>query len=134
MRIDVINGEVINKKEVSIHDFIFNGLNYNYKENTVCIYLLNAETNKKNITITYLNVIAFTMIACDFWGSSPHILDWEFVKGEEQLLTNNIIETKESHKYTYSKIDNAKRYMETIITFSSGDTLTIVCEYIELAG
>lgn len=44
------------------------------------------ESNKKRRSIVFLNVIGFEMTSCDFWGSSPHILDFEYVEPKDHTL------------------------------------------------
>ena len=130
MKIDKINGDIINTDKINIHDYIFKELKFDYSNKNIYILLLGPEPKAGSIIIIFFNVIGFNMISCDFWGKSPHVLDWEFVQDEEQLLTNKLLEEK--HNFSDSKLEGFTTYMETVMTLTSGDLLTIVCEYIDL--
>ena len=69
------------------------------------------------------------MTACDFWGHSPHILDFEYVERKNNTLIPKLFEKKDKD-CTYSSLRNQEDYIETVITFSSGDQLRIACESI----
>ena len=68
---------------------------------------------------------------CQFWGESPNVLDWE-VSDNERLI-KEIIKKQNNNKKLYkdSLVDEEMFYIETIITLTSGDTINIVCEYVE---
>lgn len=132
MKIDIYNANIINTKHVNIHDFIFEKLEFIYSEKNIYITLSTFDSEKQSTIIVFCNVVGINMVSCDFWGRSLHVLDWEFVDGNKKWLTNNLYETKECHKYVNSTLDKPENYIETIMTLSSGDVLTIVCQYIDL--
>lgn len=131
MKIDYFNGDIINTNKINIHDYIFKDLKFDYSKKNVYVSLLSSNLGNGTITIKFLNVLGFNMISCDFWGKSPHVLDWECVKGEEQLLTSKLLEEKHRHDYSNSKLDEFTNYIETVMTLTSGDLLTITCECID---
>lgn len=132
MKIDIYNANIINTKHVNIHDFIFEKLEFIYSEKNIYITLSTFDSEKQSTIIVFCNVVGINMVSCDFWGRSLHVLDWEFVDGNKKWLTNNLYKTKECHKYVNSTLDKPENYIETIMTLSSGDVLTIVCQYIDL--
>ena len=71
------------------------------------------------------------MVWCDFWGESHYILDWESVKVENQKLIKKLFTEKNDNNYSNSRLNTEKEYMESIITFKSGDHITIACEYVD---
>lgn len=131
MRMDAFNGSIINTNKKYIHDYIFKGLKFDYLKKNVYAFLLKPNSEEDIITISFCNVLGLDMISCDFWGKSPHVFDWEFVEGEESLLTSRLFEEKNTHNYLNTKLDYMTNHIETIISLISGDLLTITCEYID---
>ena len=129
MIIDVSNAEIINTKEVYIHDDIFEELWFNREGKQLHLLILKTEIYK-SYTIDFFRVIGFEMTACDFWGRAPHILDFEYVERKNNTLIPKLFEKKEKGNYKYSSLRNQEDYIETVITFSSGDQLRIACESI----
>lgn len=72
MRIDKHNLHLLNTTEVHVHDDIYVGLQYDYESNRLLVRLLSEDEETKK-TITFYNVIGYNMLACDFWGRSPHV-------------------------------------------------------------
>lgn len=130
MKLDITNGNLINSKDIDIHDWIFKEIGFNYKEKKMCVCLQNPQSNIKEEIIEFVNVIGFNMTSSDFWGKSPHVLDWEYVEKDEQVLINGLFEKKNFHQYMYSSLNDDINYIESNITLSSGDLLMVACEYI----
>lgn len=64
------------------------------------------------------------MTACDYWGKSPHVCDFEWVK--DKKLLPKLLENE------YADKSMGKDMIEVLFTFISGDTLRIVCKYIDI--
>lgn len=128
MTIDVSNAEIINSKEVCMHDDILKELCFIRHEKKLQLLMLREEMFKR-YTVDFFRVIGFEMTACDFWGHSPHILDFEYVERKNNTLIPKLFEKKDKD-CTYSSLRNQEDYIETVITFSSGDQLRIACESI----
>ena len=129
MIIDASNGKIINSKEVYIHDDILEEFCFNRTERNLHLTILKEEEfNNKRYSIDYLHVIGFEMTSCDFWGSSPHILDFEYV--ENNTIIPKLFERKDNNDYPFCPLNDHEKYMETIITFASGDQLIVACENI----
>ncbi len=132
MIIDVSNGKIINSKEVYIHDNILEELCFNRTEKRLHLSVLKEEYNNKRFSIDFLNVIGFEMTSCDFWGSSPYILDFEYVEHNDNKIIPKLFEKKNNNDYPFCLLKDQEKYIETIITFASGDQLIIACERIIL--
>ncbi len=70
------------------------------------------------------------MTSCDFWDRSPRILDFEYVEKDNAIIISKVFEMKNSNDYPFCTLDIQEEYIETIITFISGDRLTIACKSI----
>ncbi len=131
MIIDASNGEIINTKEVYIHDDILEDFYFNRMEKKLNLTILKDEVlSNKKFSIDFLHVIGFEMTACDFWGSSPHILDFEYVEHSHNTIIPKLFEMKHNNDNPFCPLKNQEKYIETIITFSSGDLLKVACECI----
>lgn len=128
MIIDYKNENLIEEK--NIHDSIFEGFMYNEETKVLLIELKNFVQHKQ-FKLEFVNVLVLNCELCQFWGKGPNILDWEIAN--PKYLTQNIIDKQSDDKMLYnnSLVDVEKNYIETIITLTSGDTIAIVCEYIE---
>lgn len=129
MKIDYTNKNVI-KDEINIHDSIFEG--FLYKENERMLLLkLNNYCLNRIFTLQFCNILILNCEMCQFWGESPNVLDWEV--SENEHLIKEIMKKQNNNKklYKYSLVDEEMFYIETIITLTSGDTINIVCEYVE---
>lgn len=131
MIIDASNSEIINSKEVYIHDYIFEDFYFNRTEKKLHLTILKeTELNNKRFSIDFLNVICFEMTSCDFWGTSPYILDFEYVEQNENSLISKLFKRKNNSDYPFFSLEDQEKYIETVITFASGDQLRIACESI----
>lgn len=131
MIIDTSNGKIINSKEVYIHDDILEEFCFNRTEKKLHLLILKVEEfGSKRFSIDFLHVIGFEMTSCDFWGSSPHILDFEYVEKNDNVIIPKLFEIKDNNDCTFCTLNNREEYIETKITFSSGDQLIIACKSI----
>lgn len=129
--INVDNGTLLNSKEVYIHDDILEELKFTRSEKTICLSILKVNKNsRKRYSIEFINVIGFEMTSCDFWGSSPHILDFEYLDNNEHTIIPNLFEKKYEYRDLSCNLNDKNKYIETMITFVSGDQLRIACESI----
>ncbi len=72
------------------------------------------------------------MTSCDFWGSSPRILDFEKTGREESTIISKLFSIKNDTGFTGSLLESEESYIETVITFVSGDKLTVACKCIDI--
>ena len=132
MIINILNCEIINSKEVYIHDDILEEIFFNRTEKKLHLSILKAEESKKIFCIDFLNVIGFEMTSCDFWGSSPYIFDFECVENRDNVIIPKLFKRKNNTYCPFCSLLGQEKYFETIITFTSGDQLRIACESIVL--
>ena len=131
MIMDASNGNIINSKEVYIHDDILEEFTFNRAEKKLHLSIVKEEKfNSVRFSIDFLNVIGFEMTSCDFWDRSPRILDFEYVEKDNAIIISKVFEMKNSNDYPFCTLDIQEEYIETIITFISGDRLTIACKSI----
>lgn len=131
MIINASNGKIINSKEVYIHDDILEELCFNRAEKKLHLLILkDCKFDDERFSIDFLNVIGFEMTSCDFWGISPHILDFEYVEKNDNTIIPKLFKIKDTNDYEYSTLKDREIYFETVITFTSGDKLRIACEKI----
>lgn len=129
MVIDYKNKNSIQQK-IYVHDAIFNGFNYEYEKNLITFEAVECYYKKK-FNFRFCNVFGFEMQACDSWCKGSNIIDWELGDLYGNKLTEKLSHWKVNEKYFGSRLENIDKVVESIITLSSGDTLTIVCEYID---
>lgn len=70
------------------------------------------------------------MTSCVFWGASPYILDFEFLEPKDNAFIIKLFEQKDRNNYSCCRLCDPEKYIETVITFSSGDKLVVACENI----
>jgi len=130
MKINELNGNVLNTKDVYIHDDVLVFLNFNRNEKMLKLHLSKYNSSAE-YTIEFANVIGFTMTSCDFWGASECVLDFEYVDKSERVIIPKLEEEwlKNPNLTNGCLYDG---YIETLLTFSSGDKLRIACESIEI--
>ena len=129
MVIDALNGEIVNSKEIYIHDDILEELSFNRFEKKLHLSILEFKTREK-YSIDFLQVIGFEMTSCDFWGFSSRILDFEYTERDNNSIITKLVEIKNIYGYTSCNLKDKETYFETVITFVSGDQLKIACEII----
>lgn len=131
MIIDASNAKVINSKEVYIHDDILEEFCFDRAEKKLHLSILKEEkSNNKRFSIDFLHVIGFKMTSCDFWGCSPYILDFEYVEKKCNTIISELFEIKDNNDYSFCTLTNREKYIETVLTFASGDKLSVACESI----
>ena len=130
MIINESNAKHLCSKEIYIHDDSLLFLNFDRDNKVMNLQFQKYATKSEFYTIKFLNVIGFSMTACDFWGASECVLDFEYVNVDERIIIPQL-------KKRWAEVPNPVRdtsydnYVETLLTFSSGDQLRIACETIE---
>ena len=127
MIINASNGQVINSKDVYLHDDILESMIFRRDEKILHLSLVKTWPVEYEYSIDLFRVIGFEMTSCDFWGADLRILDFEYVS-KGTLISKLFIQRKEN--YSYCPLKEQKDYIETMLTFVSGDTLRIACEEI----
>ena len=130
MRIDASNGKIIDSKEVYIHDDILNELCFYRQEKRLKLIIRKFEDQNDIFTIEFINVIGFEMTSCDFWGPSRRILDFEYIEKDDNTIIPKLFEIKDNNDYSSCTLSDQEKYIESVITFISGDQLRIACEEI----
>lgn len=133
MLINNSNSNIINSNSFSLHDAILQKLNFNYSEKKLIIQLSVDSIPNSYLELIFLETIGFNMTSCDFWGKSPHILDFEYVESKDCELLSSLREKKTNFPYNpLCKLNEDEVFWECLFTFSSGDTLRIVCETLQI--
>ena len=131
MTIDKTNADIINTKDVYLHDDVLLSLDFDRSAKILRLEIKKNISLKKYV-VEFINVIGFSMTACDFWGRSERICDLEFAEGSERKIVSELKKEwyatpgqEESFMY-----DN---YIESVLVFISGDKLRIVSEKIVIS-
>lgn len=129
MLINNSNSNIINSNSFSLHDAILQNLNFNYFEKNLTIQLGVDGIPNSYLELNFSETIGFNITSCDFWGKSPHVLDFEYIEKNECELLSSLRETKTEFPYNpLCKLNEDEVFWECLFTFSSGDTLRVVCE------
>ena len=84
------------------------------------------EYQKKKFCFRFVNVVLFEMQSCAFWGASPHVYFWEHQHDtEDNTFVCSLFRKEESG---FQVPDG---YLESVLSMTSGDSLTIVCESVD---
>ncbi len=132
MIIDVNNGKIINSKEVYLHDDFLDDMRFNFLEKKLHLSVLYFRDRSYRYSVDFLNVIGFEMSSCDFFVESLRILGFEYVPQESQVLVPRLFNKKQEggESFSFCKMKSRENYLETLMTFISGDQLRIACENI----
>lgn len=128
-KIDCENVDMVNSKEVCVHDAVFNGFMFDY-ENKVVTFEADENFNGNKIRLSFYNVLELKMGNYESWGESPYIFDLCVEKYYNEMLLNNDEDSNRCVKKHYSEEFLFNRYIKSTLTLVSGDTLNIICEYI----
>lgn len=132
MRINDLNGEIICTKNVNIHDDIIKHIKYDCLNSKLTLLVMADNDEKNEYTIVFTNVVGLELTSCDYWGRSPHVLDFEYVSYEKRTLLPRLLNAERDYPLSlHCKLITNKKYIETIVTFTSGDKMIIACEYID---
>jgi len=136
MVINKRNCEIINTKELYIHDDVFELLTFD-RDNKKLILDLHKyyrivenqyyRVNEK-YKIIFNDVMGFTITSCDPWGSGECVFDFINVASKDYIL---IPDLEKRWLKTNNEIPNIRdNCIESFIEFSSGDQLRIVSKEI----
>ena len=128
MTIDKTNADIINTKDVYLHDDVLLSLDFDRSTKILRLEIKKNMSQKKYV-VEFINVIGFSMTACDFWGSSERIYCFEFVESEERKLIP-ILKNEWSAQKSQEDLFLYDDYIETVLWFISGDKLRIASEKI----
>ena len=130
MIINASNKEIINTRAVYIHDSIFTGFIYDYRNRQLDFTCENFYYKVRH-TFVFKNVVLINMQSCSFWHSGRNILDMSSKNDSSQL--EELIELQNQHQDLFqgSYLDRGIPYIIVEILINSGDTLQIVCESID---
>ncbi len=135
MIIDAANGKIINLKEMSLHDDIFEEMSFFRDDRRLYLSGKKSEweagSDDMIFSMNFMNVIGFEMTSCDFWGMSPHIFSFYYVEANENIIIPKLFKEKNDNNYEYSSLIEPEKYFESEISFISGDRLRVACESID---
>lgn len=134
MKIDVLNCDSINSKDVTIHDCLLADFRFDRNRKSLHLTLLREESERKTkkSRVDFFGVIGFEMTCCDFWGASPFILDFERVEKNSMRIIPKLFEKKKQNDWPDCSLSDQNDYFETVITFVSGDHLSVACKEIAM--
>ncbi len=143
------NAEIINSKEIYLHDSYLSKIEYDWAERRI-VFAIDPDLDFGIITkMTFNNVVGTKTIHFDTFGKSEgRILDFRFPEKKGQKLFNELQKDSLNIKSvmvhynsdgsinkditTPSNIDNEEALIEVVFIFDSADEMRIVCESIEI--
>ena len=128
MIITKINAEIINGKDIYLHDDIISNLSYDSLKKNLVVHLNKDNNINSKYIISFSGVAGFEMTSCDFWGPSVHVFDFISLRQNDQKMLSKLISKAREYDFVYIDFNNC---FEVLFEFSSGDTLRIVCQSIE---
>lgn len=128
MRIDRNNCQLINTNKVDIHDAVIKDIHFDTNNKMIAIRFCISSENI--VDILFYDIISIQSKLCDFWGKSPNVLDFQYIK--DSLILNNLQLEYVTNKYPFAQVKDFHNYFEAAITFASGNVCSIVCRYIEI--
>ena len=123
------NASTINTKLVYVHDDTLINLCFARIERNLILTLEEKVANKYEIR--FKEVLGFEMTACDFWGKSDRVLDFEYIESDSQVLLPRLKRMQRNDSLSQNE-NLYMDYIEVLFTFVSGDQLRIVCSVIEM--
>ena len=131
MCINDLNGKLINFNNI-MHDKIIKQFVYDYKTSTLKLLFMDDINIIIFYSIDFYNVVGLDMTSCDFWGRSPHVDYFGYVEHDERKLLPKLYEEKnQTNTSSNCRLDCNKNYLEILLSFISGNIITIACEYME---
>lgn len=135
MKITKENSDIINSRELNLHDDMPETLSYDFttepNKRNLIMKIKKFPHGIENYTLTFGEVLAFETTACDFWGPSDRISCFAYLKGEECTLMPKLKAEMKKWRQGELTID-FDTYIETLFEFISGDTLRIVSKSIDI--
>lgn len=134
MKIDVSNCDIINSKSITIHDCILADFRFDRNGKHLHLELSREEGEQKvkRVYVDFFGVIGFEMTSCDYWGSSPYILDFESIEKGCMNIIPKLFDRKNQNDWPECSLSDQNDYFETVITFVSGDRLSVACKEIAM--
>ncbi|MGN1111606.1 MAG: hypothetical protein ACI4RP_00235 [Acutalibacteraceae bacterium] len=116
--------------EIYLHDSVYEGFNYEYKNRQISLKCINRYINKI-FYFTFNNVVLANMQSCLFWGGGNTVYDIEVLDSLEQL--DELRKIKESNPVWFegSELEKNKEFIIVNIMLVSGDELVIVCSTVD---
>ena len=110
---------------MNVVDACFSGFHYDSESHEIK-FELTEEYQKKKFCFRFVNVVLFEMQSCAFWGASPHVYFWEHQHDtEDNTFVCSLFRKEESG---FQVPDG---YLESVLSMTSGDSLTLVCESVD---
>lgn len=132
MTINAQNKEIINTRNVHIHDDVLVNFDIDIISKSICLTFRSWE-KEQCYTITFQNVIAFSSTCCGFWGSDEWdwAFDFEYLSPDRHRLIPALLRKAEVIGQEPTRaVAHIDDYFESMITFHSGDELVIACKSI----
>ena len=114
-----------------LHDDILLAMHFDKEKKTITLDCVKYQNNT-SYNIICKNVIGFEMSCCDFWGPSECILDFEIISDECLSIIPNLERKWENDSLNTDTKKKYDDFFEILFTFTSGDTLRVACESVEL--
>jgi len=134
MRIDKTNLHLFQSEEAYFHDQLFLECSFN----NVCkeIVVLIEDVKKKiQHKIIFNNVECFEMVGGESWGGNSvfsRVIDWWCVNQESETMLKKLKEKTNLFPIIGNSALDFDNYLQSRFLLETGNTLDILCEYIEI--
>ncbi len=87
---------------IYIHDDMLESLEFSHFKKRLQLSVLKGDPqDTRRLSVEFFDVIGFEVSSCDFWGASPHILDFECVVKDDYSLTSKLFDILLSYIISY---------------------------------
>ncbi len=114
-----------------LHDACFTGFSYDAEKKEIRLDMILPHLHQR-FFIRFLNVQLFEMQSCAFWGPSSNVYFWGLEKGENDNRFANSLFWRLYKEKPASSFQVVEGMIESVLYLTSGDTLTVVCEGIDV--
>lgn len=120
-------------KKISLHDGLITNFNYNNEERELNITYLDEWQDNKECNIIFIDVIGFKITSCNYWSNSPYISCIVPLQEYEYILMPELFKKAyDNPDWLNEHLISRDEYMELLMEFISGDTLSIVCKSVKV--
>ncbi len=137
MRIDAVNGNLLDVTNFSLHDALLVEIRFDISENALHVFAKTYGRPSDDLKIHYHNVIGLEGITCDIWSTSLDsciIFSLDYMEPSESELIRKIFAEYSNDAIKQARLTAPESYIETVLTCNSGNRLRVACEYIEIEG
>ncbi len=129
MRIDK---NIMGSPPFQFHDDCFRGFAYDTEKEELQV-MLTKSANNGDLILRFVNTQIFEMQSCVFWGNSDYIYGWHLASEETRIIFASGLFWQENNKLSKSPLSLSADVIESTLSLTSGDALTVVNREVYIA-